>query len=97
MIAKNKNLVKKDIANKINSTIGLPFNLTYEITDDIIFFFIDILIKEKKINIKNFGSFQIFFKRRREGRNPKSMEKFTINERNTIKFKASNSLKNKIN
>ena len=98
MIAKSKkNLVKKDIAHKINSTIGLPFNLTYEITDNIIDFFIDILIKKKKINIKNFGSFNISLKRQREGRNPKTKEKFIISERNTIKFKASNSLKNKIN
>ena len=98
MIEKNKkNLVKKDIANKINTTIGLPSNYTYKITDDIIYFFIDSLIRKRKINIKNFGSFKIFFKRQREGRNPKTKEKFIINERNTIKFKASNSLKNKIN
>ena len=93
MIVKNKkNLVKKDIANKINSIIGLPLNLTNEITDDIIDFSINILIREKKINIKNFA-----LKKQRVGRNPKTKEKFIINERNTIKFKASNSLKKNIN
>ena len=98
MILKNKkNLVKKDIANKINSIIGLPLNLTNEITDDIIDFSINILIREKKINIKNFGSFNISLKKQRVGRNPKTKEKFIINERNTIKFKASNSLKKNIN
>ena len=98
MIVKNKkNLVKKDIANKINSIIGLPLNLTNEITDDIIDFSINILIREKKINIKNFGSFNIYLKKQRVGRNPKTKEKFIINERNTIKFKASNSLKKNIN
>ena len=98
MIVKNKkNLVKKDIANQINSIIGLPLNLTHEITDDIIDFSINILIREKKISIKNFGSFYISLKKQRLGRNPKTKEKFIINERNTIKFKASNFLKKNIN
>ena len=98
MIVKNKkNLVKKDIVNKINSIIGLPLNLTNEIIDDIIDFSINILIREKKINIKNFGSFNISLKKQRVGRNPMTKEKFIINERNTIKFKASNSLKKNIN
>ena len=58
MIVKNKkNLVKKDIANKINSIIGLPLNLTNEITDDIIDFSINILIREKKNKYQKFWFF----------------------------------------
>ena len=56
----------------------------------------DILIIQKKVNIKNFGSFKIIFKDKREGRNPKTKEKFTISSRNVIKFVSSDILKQKI-
>ena len=52
---------------------------------------------EAQINIKNFGSFNIGHKKERLGRNPKTKEDFIINERNVIKFKLSNYLKQKIN
>ena len=41
--------------------------------------------------------FNVVFKNEREGRNPKTKEKFIITSRNTIKFKVSETLKKKIN
>ena len=96
-IKSEQNLIKKEIAYKIKKKIGFSSEIIQQITDDIIDIFIEFLINKKKINIKNFGSFVIAFKNEREGRNPKTKEKFIINSRNTIKFKASNLLKKKIN
>ena len=90
-------LVKKEIASNIKSSIGLSSKNIQDITDDIIDVIIDILIQRKKLNIKNFGSFNIIFKKEREGRNPKTKEKHIIKERNSIKFRASILLKKKIN
>ena len=92
-----KNLGKKEISKNINSIIGLSSNNIQKITDEIIQIIIDKLINQKKINIKNFGSFNIGHKKERLGRNPKTKEDFIINERNVIKFKLSNYLKQKIN
>ena len=92
-----KNLEKKEISKNINSIIVLSSNNIQKITDEIIQIIIDILINQKKINIKNFGSFNIVHKKERLGRNPKTKEDFIINERNVIKFKLSNYLKQKIN
>tara|TARA_Y100001958_G_C21065406_1_gene426824 strand:- start:377 stop:679 length:303 start_codon:yes stop_codon:yes gene_type:complete len=92
-----KNLGKKEISKNINSTIGLSSNNIKKISDEIIQIVTDILINQKKINIKNFGSFKIDHKKERLGRNPKTKEEFIINERNVIKFKLSNYLKQKIN
>ena len=96
-IKSRNNLGKKEIANNIKISIGLSLTNTQKITDDIIKIIVDILVFEKKINIKNFGTFKIIHKNQRNGRNPKTKEGFIISERKAIKFKSSNSLKQKIN
>ena len=54
-------LTKKDISKKINLKIGLSKSYTNKITDNLISILKD-LIKNKEINIKNFGSFKILRK-----------------------------------
>ena len=92
-----QNLGKKEIITKLTSVIGFSSKNIQKITEDIIEIIISNLIYNKKINLKNLGTFYISFKNKREGRNPKTKEKFTISSRNTIKFKVSDSLKKKIN
>ena len=89
-------LTKKDISKKINSKIGLSKSYKNKITDDLILILKD-LIKNKEINIKNFGSFKILRKNERIGRNPKSNEKYLIKERKSLSFKISQNLNNRIN
>lgn len=91
------NLGKKEIVNNIKSVVGFSTNNIQGITQYLIDTIISILIEKKKINIKNFGSFNLVFKKQRVGRNPKTKQEFTINSRNTIKFSVSKSLKQKIN
>ena len=91
-----RNISKKELANNIKLKIGLSSKRIQEITDDLIDIITDILIRQKKVNVKNFGSFRIIFKDKREGRNPKTKEKFTISSRNVIKFISSDILKQKI-
>ena len=96
-IKSKQNFGKKEISNNINSTIGLSLKNIQKISDDIIQILKDILVEQKRINIKNFGSFKIDHKKQRLGRNPKTKEDFIINKRNVIKFKLSNHLKQRIN
>ena len=98
MIPKDKkNLGKRDIVEKIKSSVGTSYQIIQDISDDIIKIIIDNLIINEKINIKNFGSFKIIYKNQREGRNPKTKEKYKISSRKTVSFKASNFLKKKLN
>ena len=92
-----KNLAKKEIATNIKSIIGFSTKNHQKITNDIIEAIVTILINQKKVNIKNFGSFNIVYKNKRKGRNPKTKEEFIINPRNIVQFKASYLLKKKIN
>ena len=92
-----QNLGKREIITKLTSAIGFSSKNVQKITEDIIEIIISNLVYNKKINLKNLGTFNVVFKNEREGRNPKNKEKFIITSRNTIKFKVSETLKKKIN
>ncbi len=91
-----QNLGKREIITKVTSTIGFSSKNVQKITEDIIEIIISNLVYNRKINLKNLGTFNIVFKNEREGRNPKTKEKFIITSRNTIKFKVSDTLKKKL-
>ena len=98
MTIKNKqSLGKKEIIYSLKSSIGTSYTNIQKITDDIIDILTNILIDQKKINIKNFGSFNIVHKNERIGRNPKTKEEFTITSRNAVKFKPSKEFKQIVN
>ena len=92
-----QNLGKREIITKVTSTIGFSSKNVQKITEDIIEIIISNLVYNRKINLKNLGTFNIVFKNEREGRNPKTKEKFIITSRNTIKFIVSDTFKKKIN
>jgi|TARA_B110000285_G_C14991897_1_gene546786 nucleoid DNA-binding protein len=93
---KRINITKKDLSNIIFSKIGLSKSYVNIITDDLINILIQ-KIKLGKLNITNFGVFNVINKSERIGRNPKSKENFIISSRSSITFKASKYLIKKIN
>ena len=90
------NLTKKEISKKIQENIGLSKSYTLKIADDLIFILKN-LIKTKKLNITNFGTFKIIEKKARLGRNPANKHEYKIHARKTITFSASKKLIKKIN
>ncbi len=98
MILKDKkNVSKKDIVKNIRSSVGTTHHNIQEISDNIIEIISYDLIKNKKVNIKNFGSFNIIYKNQRQGRNPKTKERYKISSRKVVSFKVSDFLKKKLN
>tara|TARA_B110000967_G_scaffold206197_1_gene252349 strand:+ start:1016 stop:1333 length:318 start_codon:yes stop_codon:yes gene_type:complete len=91
------NLKKKDIAESIFTSIGIPVLYSTKIIDDIINILIFNLTKSKKIKIKSFGIFSLHRKNKRIGRNPKNKVNYNISERRIVTFRASNNLKIRIN
>ena len=55
------------------------------------------LKNSKKVKISNFGTFEVRYKKKRVGRNPKTKEKKLISERNVVLFKPSKDFKKFIN
>ena len=91
------NLTKKDIISSVYMQLGFSKKISENLLEDLLSIILDELIKNKKIKIPKFGTFILRHKKSRIGRNPKTMEKKIITERNVILFKPSKNLKNQIN
>ncbi len=93
---KKTQLTKNNLAKKITSKIGISSLYSDELISDIINI-LKILIKEKKINITNFGTFKLIHKKERVGRNPKNKKEYIITARKSLSFKVSKKIDNKMN
>ena len=91
------NLTKKEIINSIYMQLGFSKKICENIFEDFFSIILQELIKNKKVKIPKFGTFQLRYKKSRVGRNPKTLEKKIISERNVIIFKPSKELKNYVN
>ena len=91
------NLTKKEIINSIYMQLGFSKKICENIFEDFFSIILDELIENKKVKIPKFGSFELRYKKSRIGRNPKTLEKKVISERNVILFKPSKYLKKFIN
>jgi nucleoid DNA-binding protein len=88
-------LGKKDIINNLSSEAFLHKTISRSILNS----FINLIKSNtsKKIKISNFGTFYFHKAPQRVGRNPKTKEEFMIPTRRKLAFKASLSLKKKLN
>ncbi len=91
------NLTKKEIINSIYMQIGFSKIVIENLFEDLFSILLNELIIHKKVKISNFGTFKLKIKKSRIGRNPKTLEKKIISERNIISFKPSKELKYYIN
>ena len=91
------NLTKKDIINSIYMQIGFSKKIVESLLEDFLSILLNELIKNKKVKIPKFGTFVLRYKKSRIGRNPKTLEKKIITDRNVVLFKPSKYLKNYIN
>ena len=91
------NLTKKEIINSIYMQLGFSKKICENIFEDFFSIILDELIKNQKVKIPKFGSFELRYKKSRIVRNPKTLEKKVISERNVILFKPSKDLKKFIN
>ena len=90
------NLKKLNLYINLSNNLGFSKSISKKIVDDILNI-LSKLIREDNLNLKNIGSFKLVKKNEREGRNPKTKEKFVIHARNSISFSASRNLLNEIN
>ena len=91
------NLTKKEIINSIYMQLGFSKKISENLLEDLLSLILEELINKKKVKIAKFGTFILRHKKSRVGRNPKTLEKKIISERNVILFKPSNFFKKYIN
>tara|TARA_B100000700_G_scaffold175999_1_gene194433 strand:- start:825 stop:1130 length:306 start_codon:yes stop_codon:yes gene_type:complete len=93
----DKNLTRKHLAKTIYKNLGFSKNLSLKIVDNFFNILTSELLKSKKVKISSFGTFGIFNKNERIGRNPKTKIEVKISSRRVVRFKPSLLIKEKIN
>jgi len=83
------NFTREDIAESLHIDFGLTKKDCITFVNDIIDIIIEGINTKGYVKIHNFGTFRVFRKKSRIGRNPKTMEDVMISERNVLKFKPS--------
>lgn len=95
-------MTKNDLINAVNeAATKAEVELTKKATGELIDIIFDEVSKaideDKRFSYPNFGTFTVKHRKKREGRNPRTKEPITIPASNTVNFKPSPTLKDRIN
>ncbi len=80
-------MTKKDIVRSISEQIDLPQVHTHKLVQQTFEALIDALVREGRIELRNFGVFQIKHREARQARNPRTGEAVMVRARSVVTFK----------
>ena len=80
-------MTKKDIARNIAEEMGLPISTVKEVVQRVFDGIIKTLVEEGRIELRDFGVFEVKKRKARQARNPRTGEKVLVPERMGIRFK----------
>jgi integration host factor subunit beta len=89
-------VTKKEIVKTISEEIGLTQLRTKEIVQKTFDAIIDTLCDESRIELRNFGVFEIKKRAARKARNPKTGEKVNVAEKLVVTFKPGKEMEEKV-
>jgi nucleoid DNA-binding protein len=82
-------LTKRDLVTRISAEMGLTQQQVQEVVQKTLDYISEALAKGNKVELRNFGVFQVKIRKARVGRNPNRPETdVPIPERAVVKFKA---------
>lgn len=90
-------ITKEKIATKIEETLGLSGVICEELVTQIFTSATNIILQDRALKIKNFGSFEVVQKNARPGMNMHTHSPISIEPRKVIRFSASRNLKKRLN
>lgn len=80
-------MTKKEIVKRISEDIGLTQLKTKDIVQRTLDAIIETLVKEGRIELRNFGVFEVKKRAPRKARNPRTGDKVYVPEKNVVTFK----------
>lgn len=80
-------MTKKDIVRTISEEVGLTQQQTKEIVQKTFDAIIDCLVRERRIELRNFGVFEVKPRAARKARNPRTGEQVEVPSKHVVTFK----------
>jgi len=90
-------LTKRDLVTRISEESGLTQQQVLDIVQKTLDYIADALAKGDKVELRNFGVFEVKVRKARVGRNPNAPETdVPIPERSVVKFKAGKEMRSEV-
>jgi integration host factor subunit beta len=87
---------KKDIVKQISDRHGLTQLKTKDVVQDTFIAVIDTLLSEGRIELRNFGVFEIRRREARKARNPRTGESVDVPAKNVVTFKPGKEMEERV-
>lgn len=95
-VAESRVLTKKDIVRTISEEIGLTQQQTKKIVQKTFDAIIDSLVRERRIELRNFGVFEVKQRAARKARNPRTGRQVSVPEKFVVTFKPGKEMEAKV-
>ena len=89
-------MTKKEIVKTISDEIGLTQLKTKEIVQKTFDAIVDTLVDERRIELRNFGVFEVKQRAARKARNPRTGDKVYVPEKFVVTFKPGKEMEEKV-
>ncbi len=87
-------MIKADIVKRVAKSIDLKDKDALAVVDGIIESLKDVICENKRLEMRDFGVFQIKQRKKRIGRNPRDKKEYPIPARQVVTFRVGKELKN---
>src|SRR6266852_7312030 len=89
-------VTKKEIVKQISDRIGLTQLKTKEIVQQTFDAIVDTLIEAGRIELRNFGVFEVKQRKARKARNPRTGDKVDVPPKNVVTFKPGKEMEERV-
>ncbi len=90
-------MTKKEMTRKISEQCGITHSLAKAVVQMVFDGITETLVAEGRIELRNFGAFEVKRRRARKARNPRTGASATVPERNVVTFKAGQEMEQRVN
>ena len=89
-------VTKKEIVKQISEKLGLTQLRTKEIVQKTFDAIIETLLTEHRIELRNFGVFEVKRRKARKARNPRTGERVDVDPKNVVTFKPGKEMEERV-
>ena len=89
-------MTKKEIVKTISEEIGLTQLKTKEIVQKTFDAIVEALVEERRIELRNFGVFEVKVRAARKARNPRTGERVDVPEKSVVTFKPGKEMEERV-
>ncbi len=89
-------MTKKEIVKQISEKLGLTQLKTKEIVQKTFDAIVETLLEERRIELRNFGVFEVKRRKPRKARNPRTGERVDVEAKNVVTFKPGKEMEERV-